>query len=188
MLERTQRKLALMEEHRMTPLRLNHVAYRCRDAKETTEFYTSLLDMRLVAAVSHSHVPSTKEHCPHVHVFFAMQDGSCVAFFETPEEPEMGRDPNTPDWVQHLALEVGDRKTLLDMKDRLERAGLSVIGPKDGHLCVSIYFFDPSGHRLELTYQKVVPDEQTERDAYRILEEWSRTKQPGKRPVNPPCL
>ena len=33
----------------MTPLRLDHAAYRCKDAKETTTFYTKLLGMRLVA-------------------------------------------------------------------------------------------------------------------------------------------
>ncbi len=161
-----------------TPRQLDHVAYRCKDAKETTEFYTKLLDMRLVAAVTDSHVQSTKEYCPHIHIFFAMQDGGCVAFFETPEEKPMGRDPNTPEWVQHLALQVNDRETLLAAKERLEKAGIKVIGPKDGHLCISIYFFDPNGHRLELTIRKVVPDERTERDAHRILEEWSRTKQP----------
>ncbi len=162
----------------ITPCGLDHVAYRCRDAKETTEFYTKLLNMRLVAAVTDSHVQSTKEYCPHIHVFFAMEDGSCVAFFETPEEPPMGRDPNTPAWVQHLALRVKDRETLMAAKERLEAAGIEVIGPKDGHLCVSIYFFDPSGHRLELTNRKVTPDERTERDAHRVLERWNETRQP----------
>ena len=90
----------------------------------------------------------------------------------------MGRDPNTPAWVQHLALEVPNAATQLAIKARLEAAGVSVIGPKDGHLCVSIYFFDPNGHRLELTNRKVVPDERTERDAHRILERWAATKQP----------
>lgn len=160
------------------PLMLDHVAYRCKDAGETTDFYTKLLGMRLVAAITDSHVQSTKEHCPHIHVFFAMDDGSCVAFFETPEEKPMGRDPNTPAWVQHLALQVRDRETLLAAKTRLEAAGVSVIGPKDGHMCVSIYFFDPSGHRLELTNRKVVPDAASERDAYRILERWQLTKEP----------
>ena len=166
------------KDRKMTPLGLDHVAYRCKDAQETTDFYTKLLDMKLVAAVSHSHVPSTKAYCPHIHVFFGMADGSCVAFFETPEEPEMTLDPNTPDWVQHLALELPDEETLLAMKARLEAAGISVVGPKDGHMCVSIYFFDPSGHRLELTYRKIDPDARTERDAYRILEVWNETKQP----------
>lgn len=162
----------------LTPTGLDHVAYRCSDAKETADFYTKLLDMRLVAAVTDSHVQSTKQRCPHVHIFFAMEDGGCVAFFETPEEPPMGRDPNTPDWVQHLAMKVKDMATLEAAKARLEAAGVKVIGPKSGHLCVSIYFFDPSGHRLELAIEKATPDERTERDAHRILEQWSRTKQP----------
>lgn len=162
----------------LKPIGLDHVAYRCKDARETAEFYTKLLAMPLVAAVTDSHVPSTKEYCPHIHVFFGMANGGCVAFFETPEEKPMGRDPNTPDWVQHLALQVESREALLAAKERLEQAGVKVIGPKDGHLCVSVYFFDPSGHRLELTIRKVVPDERTARDAERILEQWSRTKQP----------
>ena len=160
------------------PSKLDHVAYRCKDAGETAAFYTQMLGMRLVAAVTDSHVQSTKERCPHIHVFFALEDGSCVAFFETPEEPPMGRDPNTPAWVQHLALQMKDRESLLAAKARLEAAGIGVIGPKDGHLCVSIYFFDPNGHRLELTIRKVVPDERTERDAHRILARWQETKQP----------
>lgn len=159
-----------------TPLGLDHVAYRCKDARETTAFYTQLLDMPLVAAITAETVQSTKERCPHIHIFFHLRNGGCVAFFEVPEEPPMGRDPNTPAWVQHLALQLPDLPTLLAAKARLEAAGVPVIGPKDGHLCISIYFFDPNGHRLELTVRKVEPDERTARDAWRILERWSETK------------
>ena len=162
----------------LTPMRLDHVAYRCRDARETVEFYTKFLDMRLVAAVTDSIVQSTKERCPHIHVFFAMQDGSCVAFFETPEEKPMSRDLNTPEWVQHLALQVETPQQQEAIRQRLIDGGVKVIGPKDGHLCVSIYFFDPNGHRLEITTRKVVADERTERDAWRILEHWTQTRQP----------
>jgi glyoxylase I family protein len=162
----------------VTPMRLDHVAYRCVDAAETARFYAELLDMKLVAAVTDQDVPSTKETCPHIHIFLAMKDGSCVAFFECPDEAPMGRDPNTPAWVQHLALEVEDRAAMDEVKARLEARGIKVIGPKDGYLCVSIYFFDPSGHRLEISTRKVVPDGRTERDAYRILERWSATKKP----------
>jgi glyoxylase I family protein len=105
---------------------------------------------------------------------------SAYSYFETPEEKPMLMDPNTPAWVQHLALEVADRETQLAIKDRLELAGVTVIGPKDGHLCVSIYFFDPSGHRLEIAYRKVTPNAATERDAYRILKRWMQTKRPDK--------
>jgi glyoxylase I family protein len=157
----------------LTPSRLDHVAYRCRNAKETVEFYTKMLDMPFVAAVTDEIVQSTKERCPHIHVFFAMQDGSCVAFFELSEEKAMGRDENTPAWVQHLALEVDSPEKQEAIRKRLVDAGVSVIGPKDGHLCVSIYFFDPNGHRLEITTRKIVPDEETQREAYEILDQWS---------------
>jgi glyoxylase I family protein len=157
----------------LTPSRLDHVAYRCKNARETVDFYTKMLDMPLVAAVTDEIVQSTKERCPHIHVFFAMQDGSCVAFFELAEEKPMGRDENTPAWVQHLALQVDSSETQEAIRRKLIDAGVSVIGPKDGHLCVSIYFFDPNGHRLEITTRKVVPDEGTQLEAYRILEQWS---------------
>lgn len=41
--------------------KLDHVAFRCHDAKETVDFYKKYLDMELVAAVSDTHVQSTKE-------------------------------------------------------------------------------------------------------------------------------
>jgi catechol-2,3-dioxygenase len=34
---------------------------------------------------------------------------------------------------------------------RLRDRGVEVIGPIDHHFCQSVYFFDPSGHRLEMT-------------------------------------
>jgi lactoylglutathione lyase len=41
-----------------------------------------------------------------MHLFMDAGGGNILAFFELPNAPEMGRDPNTPDWVQHIALEV----------------------------------------------------------------------------------
>lgn len=131
--------------------KLHHVAYRCADAGETVEFYTKALGLSLAHALTNDYVPSIKEYSPHIHIFFEMQDGSYIAFFELPKSPAQGKDPNTPDWVQHLALEVADEAALLAGKQRLEEHGVSVIGPVDHGFCKSIYFFDPSGHRLEMT-------------------------------------
>ena len=77
-----------------------------------------------------------------MHIFFAMADGSCVAFFEVPEAPPAIKDTNTPAWVQHLALVVEDEDELLEKKAKLEAAGVDVIGPTDHGFCKSIYFFD----------------------------------------------
>ena len=157
---------------------LHHVAYRCKDAKQTAEFYTRVLDLEYAMAVSEDRVPSTGEAHPYMHIFFRMDDGSCVAFFELPEEKPMGRDANTPPWVQHLALRVPDEATLMRYKQRIESHGVEVLGPVDHTICKSIYFFDPNGHRLELAV-----DTMTEPMKKRLsgvseamLEEWTRTK------------
>lgn len=164
---------------------LHHVAYRCQDAKETTDFYTKALGLKYSMAVSSDTVGSTGEYSPHFHLFFEMEDGSHVAFFEVPEAAPMGFDPNTPDWVQHLALRVGTMDELLAAKKRLEEMGVEVIGPTDHRICQSIYFRDPSGHRLELTYP-TQSEEMTvalETAAEDMLEAWQKTKRAVTGPV-----
>lgn len=129
---------------------VHHVAYRCNDAQETVDFYAGVLGLKYVMAISEDRVPSTGELSPYMHIFFEIGPGSYLAFFELPKEKPMGKDPNTPEWVQHLALTVPDTETLLAMKEKLEGLGMDVVGPTDHSLFLSIYFFDPNGHRLEL--------------------------------------
>jgi len=157
---------------------LHHVAYRCTDAGETAEFYTKLLGLEYYAAVSEDTVPSTGEKCPYMHIFFAMKDGSCIAFFEVPESPPALEDTNTPAWVQHLALVVESEEELLERKQALVDARVDVIGPTDHGFCRSIYFHDPSGHRLELTLRTETPEmmEKLRSTAPDMLAEWQRTK------------
>lgn len=158
--------------------RIHHVAYRCRDAKETVDWYERMLGMRYTTAFAEDHVPSTGEFDPYMHIFLDCGGGNVLAFFELPGQPEMGKDPNTPAWVQHIAFEVADLDTLLAAKAHLEAEGVKVLGPTYHGLFRSIYFFDPNGHRLELacnigTAEQVM---EAERVAPAMLEEWSRTK------------
>lgn len=159
--------------------KLHHVVYRCNDAKETSEFYRNVMEMEYTMAVSEDHVPSTGEQTPYFHLFFEMADGSCVAFFELPTCPPMQMDPNTPAWVQHLALEVESMEELERMKVKIEAAGCDVVGPTDHGFCHSIYFFDPNGHRLELTYQtgsKEMMDD-LRSSAETMLDKWDKSKE-----------
>ena len=73
----------------MTVQRLNHVAYRCRDAQETTEFYADVLGLRLAHTIVQDRVPSTQELAPHAHIFFELGDGSWVAFFDVSTDDGM---------------------------------------------------------------------------------------------------
>jgi glyoxylase I family protein len=175
----------------MNPMlkKLHHVAYRCSDARETVDFYTKLLGLKFAHALSNDRVPSTQAWSPHLHIFFEMQDGSYIAFFEVPCSPPAQKDPNTPDWVQHLALEVESEQVLLDSKARLEAAGVKVVGVTPHGFCESIYFFDPSGHRLEMTIRTDSERERVEFEhgAEGMLDEWLARKARGElqsEPVN----
>jgi glyoxylase I family protein len=162
--------------------KLHHVAYRCADAQKTVEFYTKLLDLKFSHALSNDRVPSTKEWSPHLHIFFEMEDQSCIAFFEVPCSPAAQKDLNTPDWVQHLALEVRDEETLLKAKKKLEDAGIQVVGVTNHGFCESIYFFDPSGHRLELTVRTDdhLDANETAKEATELLQRWQERKTNGE--------
>lgn len=158
--------------------RIHHVAYRCRDARETVQWYGRYLGMDFVLAIAEDEVPSTRAKDPYMHVFLDAGGGNVLAFFELPGQPPMGRDPNTPDWVQHLALKVDSVDTLLATKARLEADGIEVVGPTDHTLFRSIYFFDPNGHRVELAADTATPDMQRRLDEVKwaMLDEWSRTR------------
>jgi len=138
-----------------------------------------MLHMDFVLAIAEDFVPSTKAPDPYMHIFLDAGDGNVLAFFELPSQPEMGRDPNTPSWVQHIAFKVKDRETLLAFRSHLEQQGVEVLGVTDHGAFHSIYFFDPNGHRLELACPD--PDEEAllqRLDAVKwdMLEEWSRTR------------
>jgi lactoylglutathione lyase len=158
--------------------RMHHVAYRCRDAKETVEWYGKHLDMNFVLAIAENQVPSTQAPDPYMHVFLDAGAGNVLAFFELPNSPPMDRDPNTPAWVQHIAFKVDSLDTLLAAKARLEAAGIAVIGPTNHTIFKSIYFFDTNGHRLELATDCGTPEMHRTLDEVKwdMLNEWAQTR------------
>lgn len=162
----------------MTLKRIHHVAYRCIDARETVNWYRDKLGMEFKLAIAEDKVPSTGEPDPYMHVFLDAGSDNILAFFELPNSPAMGKDRNTPEWVQHIAFEVESLEELLATKDRLEADGIDVLGPVNHGIFDSIYFFDPNGHRLELATNKGTPAQYAElkRVADVMLDEWSETR------------
>jgi catechol 2,3-dioxygenase-like lactoylglutathione lyase family enzyme len=162
--------------------RIHHVAYRCKDAKTTVDWYVRHLNMDFVLAIAEDQVPSTKAPDPYMHLFLDAGNGNVLAFFELPNAPAMGRDTNTPEWVQHIAFKVDSVQTLEDTKKRLEAAGIEVIGPTDHTIFKSIYFFDPNGHRLELAADVGTPQMYKDLDDVKwdMLAEWDKTKRAPK--------
>jgi catechol 2,3-dioxygenase-like lactoylglutathione lyase family enzyme len=157
---------------------LHHFAWRCRDGEETRRFYEDLLGLPLVHVIKSDHVPSTGEYCPYVHIFFRMRDGSYIAFFDLGDDTAALPSPNTPPWVNHIALRVDSAGDLRAAKARLEAAGVEVLGVTDHHIIESIYFFDPNGIRVELTTPTAT---QAEMDAHALraraeLDSWTARK------------
>ncbi|MBU2893616.1 VOC family protein [Colwellia sp. D2M02] len=158
--------------------KIHHVAYRCKDAKVTTNWYKDMLNMDLVLAIAENEVPSTKAPDPYMHIFLDAGNENVLAFFELPNSPEMDRDQNTPAWVQHIALRVSNVEALVSARDELVSKGVDVLGPVNHGVFKSIYFFDPNGHRLELAADIGTPEQyqQLNKVAQDMIEEWSVTK------------
>jgi glyoxylase I family protein len=160
----------------------HHVAFRCNNAVETVKFYTEVLGLKFSYAITNDIVGSTKEYSPHIHIFFELDDGSSIAFFEVPLSPPAIEDKNTPAWVEHVAFRVNSMEELLAGQRRLEANGIQFIGPVNHYpQQYSIYFFDPNGIRLE--FNLPAPSDAAERAAAagKVLDAWERRKRAGLR-------
>jgi glyoxylase I family protein len=157
---------------------LHHYAYRAKDAEETRHFYEDILGLPLYHIIQSDHVPSTGEYCPYTHFFFRLGDGSYIAFFDLGDDEAALPSPNTPAWVNHIAFSVPTLADLTAMKTRLEAHGIDVIGVTDHHVFKSIYFFDPNGVRLELSYQIASAQAMQKESiiARQRLDEWTARK------------
>lgn len=162
--------------------KIHHVAYRCIDAKKTADFYKETLGMDLTVSISEDKVPSTGMPDPYMHIFLDAGMGNVLAFFELTGQKEMGRDENTPAWVQHIAFQVSSLKELEAAKSHLESKGLDVLGITDHGVFKSLYFFDINGHRIELAANTGTDEQMSElkKIAPEMLDEWSKTKKPPR--------
>lgn len=129
---------------------LHHNAYRCRNSEETRQFYEDFLGLPLVNTLRISETKSGRR-TDSLHTFYAMDDGSCLAFFEAPDMPFEFKDQQ--DFDLHIALEVKP-EVLQPMMDKGKAAGLEVRGISDHGFIDSIYFRDPNGYVIELTAKR----------------------------------
>lgn len=157
---------------------LYHFAYPCRDAEETRQFYEDLLGLPLVNCMLADLVPSTGEEKPYAHMFFEMGDGSYIAFFDLGDNDMPSPSPNTPDWVQHFAIETESVAHVEAMRERLVAHGVTVTPLVDHDFVKSIYFFDPNGLRLEVTARTEAPGylKEAASAAHETLRAWSEAK------------
>ena len=154
---------------------LHHNAYRCRDSEETRRFYEDFLGLPLVHTLEINETKSGRKAST-LHTFYALDDGSCLAFFEAPDRPFEFKAQH--DFDLHIALEVSP-EALLDMFDKGKKAGIETRGISDHGFIHSIYFRDPNGYVIELTAKRPGHDEAMDpavNGARRRLEAWQEAK------------
>lgn len=165
----------------LAPERLNHYAIATKDMAATHAFWADVMGCEFKAAIrADGHTMSTGEQAPgYLHAFYSFKDGACIAFFELASGIEP-IDDGVPSWAKHLALAVDSREELKDWQRHLEEAGIEVAGEVDhGGLFYSLYFFDPNGQRVELTYQARPLTAEDQQLGYETLESWARDKAAG---------
>ena len=129
---------------------LHHNAYRCRDSEETRKFYEEFLGLPLVTTLEIKESKTGRETSA-LHTFYRMDDGSCLAFFEAPDEPFTFKDQR--DYDLHIALEIPPER-LEPMMAKGKAAGIETRGISDHAFIDSIYFRDPNGYVIELTAKR----------------------------------
>ncbi len=134
---------------------VHHSARPTWKLRETIEFYRDKLGLKLIHVVS-ARGWGREGHPDFVHFFFDSGVGSTIAFFyylgtEPPEAAAERKDH--VHFATHTAWSVKTREDLVAWKERLESMGVEV-SPYTRHETIeSIYFDDPNGYFLEVTWQ-----------------------------------
>ena len=157
--------------------RLHHNAYVAKNLEETRAFYEDVIGLPLVATWCEKDVLFGKERT-YAHCFFALQDGSALAFFQfaDPSDQAQFGPPMPPSPFHHIALNV-DAETQKGIEARLTAAGYK---EPDSYVlehgyCRSVYVTDPNGMIVEFTHDAGNVDEiaETRRaDAHAELKRW----------------
>ncbi len=154
---------------------LHHNAYRCRDSEETRRFYEEFLGLPLVTVLEIGET-KTGRQTRALHTFYALGDGSFLAFFEAPEQAFEFREQE--DFDLHIALEVS-AEALLPMLEKGKQAGIEARGVSDHDFIRSIYFRDPNGYVIELAAKTEAHDrlvDPSRNDARAKLARWQAAK------------
>lgn len=151
---------------------VHHTARPTWKLAETVHFYRDQLGLPLVHAIS-AKGWGPDGHADFLHFFFDSGLGSTIAFFYY-----IGTE--RPDWLTvrehyqdratHTAWQVRDEGELLAWRQRVEAAGIPVRYQIRHEVIESIYFNDPNGYPIEITWQMRPFSEADKADATHTIE------------------
>ncbi|HEU0200589.1 MAG TPA: VOC family protein, partial [Burkholderiaceae bacterium] len=138
-------------------------------------FYEDFLGLPLAGTLEITETKSgRKTHA--LHTFYALDDGSYLAFFEVPDMPFEFKMQH--DYDLHIALEV-DEAALEPMMAKARALGIETRGISDHVFIRSIYFRDPNGYVVELTAKQPDHDQAMDparNEARAKLDRWQAAK------------
>lgn len=169
---------------KLQPKSMNHVAYQTLDPQATHTFWTEVIGLEYVGGLLYdgSHAVSNGDTPPpFIHTFYAMPNGSCIAFFDVSGAPEK-KDDGWPNWTRHIALNCSSYEELQQWREHFDTMGV----PYDGEInhqngmFLSYYVNDPNGIRIEITYMPNPLTEEDRLEGIANLESWLADKAAGK--------
>jgi len=151
---------------------VHHTARPTWKLAETVRFYRDQLGLPLVHAIS-AKGWGPDDHADFLHFFFDSGNGSTIAFFyyigtERPDWLEVRS--HYQDRATHTAWAVRDEAELLQWRARVEAVGIPLRYQIRHEVIESIYFNDPNGYPIEITWQMRPFGEPDAKDAQRTLE------------------
>jgi catechol 2,3-dioxygenase-like lactoylglutathione lyase family enzyme len=154
-------------------LRFDHLALPVYDAARTLHFYSEVLQLPLVDALSGDDWGGR----PWLMMFFGTGSGQLLALCAL-----HGAQPPRPDGlpadVRHYAFSVASAAEQEQWKGRLRQHGI-VFSEEDHGPQHSIYFSDPNGIVLEVTTPASEPDLQPSAPAAQRVQRWIAAQRGG---------
>jgi catechol 2,3-dioxygenase-like lactoylglutathione lyase family enzyme len=149
-----------------TPLRFDHLALPVYDAARTYHFYSEVLQLPLVDALSGDDWGGK----PWLMMFFGTDSGQllalCALYGARPPRPD-----GLPSDVRHYAFSVASGAEQQEWKARLRRHGIA-FSEEDHGTQHSVYFSDPNGIVLEVTTPASTPELQPAAHAAQRVQRW----------------
>ena len=122
--------------------RIDHVEVFVRDLEASARWYNEVLGLREICRWD-------------PHPVMIGTGGTMLALFQAEGERQDGP-PRAPHW--HLTAWQTDPAGFDAAQEHLRHLGVPFRGPVDHDIAWSIYFSDPDGNPLEITYYKDSPD------------------------------
>ena len=122
------------------PRNLGHVVLRVRNVDRAQAFYTSLLDLDVMARYGDEMVfLSSGNDSSHELALMSVGEEA-----PGPESDRVG--------MYHFAWRFAELQELRDLRAQLEKAGVKA-GVGNHGISIGIYFFDPDGNEIECYYE-----------------------------------